>query len=92
VLTDADDDVAGNGAVAVASYSWWQRHGKDPAIVGKSVTLKARITPSWASRRPGFSESPWASRPISGFLFPWKRKFRRAGTASTTSGFNRFTS
>ena len=25
----------GSGAVAVASYSWWQRHGNDPAMVGK---------------------------------------------------------
>jgi predicted permease len=40
VLTDADDDVAGNGAVAVASYSWWQQHGKDPAIVGKAVSIQ----------------------------------------------------
>jgi predicted permease len=40
VITEGDDETAGNGTVAVASYSWWQRHGNDPAIVGKTVHIE----------------------------------------------------
>lgn len=40
MLTDADDQVPGSGTVAVASYSWWQRHGRDPAVVGKTIALE----------------------------------------------------
>jgi len=40
VLTGADDNVPGSGAVAVASYSWWQRHGSDPAMLGKAIRME----------------------------------------------------
>ena len=40
VLNDADDNVPGNGTVAVASYSWWQRHRRHPALVGKAVHIE----------------------------------------------------
>jgi predicted permease len=40
VLEDADDQAPGSGAVAVASYAWWQRHGSDPAVVGKAVHIE----------------------------------------------------
>jgi predicted permease len=40
MLTDADDRTPGSGAVAVASYSWWQRHGNDAAVVGKVVHIE----------------------------------------------------
>lgn len=40
VLTEADDQTPGNGTVAVASYSWWQHHGNDPATVGKTVRIE----------------------------------------------------
>jgi len=40
VLTEADDQAAGSGAVAVASYSWWQRHGSDPGLIGKTVHME----------------------------------------------------
>jgi predicted permease len=40
VLTDADDQTPGAGAVAVASYSWWERHGKDRALVSKAVQIE----------------------------------------------------
>jgi hypothetical protein len=39
-LTEADDQTPDSGAVAVASYSWWQRHGNDPAAVGKAVAIE----------------------------------------------------
>lgn len=40
VLSEADDKVPGNSAVAVASFSWWQRHGSDPAVMGKAVHIE----------------------------------------------------
>lgn len=40
MLDDADDRAPGAGTVAVASYSWWQRHGNNPAIVGKVVHIE----------------------------------------------------
>jgi predicted permease len=40
MINEADDQTPGNGAVAVASYSWWQRHGNDPATVGKTVHIE----------------------------------------------------
>ena len=40
MLNEADDKTPGAGAVAVASYAWWQRHGSDPAAVGKSVHIE----------------------------------------------------
>jgi predicted permease len=40
MLTDDDDRIPGSGAVAVASYAWWQRHGGDPADVGKAVHIE----------------------------------------------------
>jgi len=40
MLDDADDRAPGAGAVAVASYSWWQRHGSNPAMVGKIVHIE----------------------------------------------------
>jgi predicted permease len=39
-LTDADDQAPGAGAVAVASYAWWQRHGADPAVLGRTVDIE----------------------------------------------------
>jgi predicted permease len=41
-LTDADDLTPGGHPVAVASYSWWQRRlRRDPAAVGKTVTIRS---------------------------------------------------
>jgi predicted permease len=40
VLNDADDASSGSGTVAVASYSWWQRHGNDTAAVGKTIRIE----------------------------------------------------
>jgi predicted permease len=40
VLTEEDDQTPGAHPVAVASYSWWQnRFGRDPSVVGKTVTI-----------------------------------------------------
>ncbi len=41
-LTDADDQTPGGHPIAVASYSWWQRRlRRDPAAVGKTVTIRS---------------------------------------------------
>jgi predicted permease len=43
-LTSADDQTPGAHPVAVASFSWWQRRfGKDPSVVGKTVTIGATL-------------------------------------------------
>ncbi len=40
VITDADDQVAGQHPVAVVSHAWWESQlGADPAAVGKTVTI-----------------------------------------------------
>jgi predicted permease len=39
MINEADDQTSGSGAVAVASYSWWQRHGSDPATIGKTIHI-----------------------------------------------------
>src|SRR5262247_125091 len=41
VITDADDQVAGQHPVAVVSHAWWESQlGGDPAAVGKTVTIE----------------------------------------------------
>lgn len=43
-FTEAVDEPAGGHPVAIVSYSWWKRRfARDPAIVGKTVTLESRI-------------------------------------------------
>jgi len=40
VITEADDQFAGQHPVAVVSYPWWESQlGADPAAVGKTVTI-----------------------------------------------------
>jgi len=40
MLNESDDVTLGSGAVAVASHGWWQRHGNDPAAVGKAIHIE----------------------------------------------------
>jgi predicted permease len=54
VLTDADDGAPGAGTVAVASYAWWQRHGADPSMVGKSVHIEGTNYTIVGIAPPGF--------------------------------------
>ena len=43
-FTEAEDEPAGGHPVAVTSYFWWQRRfGRDPSIVGKTVTLGSTV-------------------------------------------------
>jgi len=54
LLTEADDQTPGSGAVAVASYSWWQRHGSDPAAVGKTIHIEGTDYTIAGIAPPGF--------------------------------------
>src|SRR5207302_2445927 len=38
-LTSGDDQTPGSGAVAVASYGWWMRQGRNPSVLGKTVRI-----------------------------------------------------
>jgi predicted permease len=40
VLNQSDDQVPGSGTVAVASNSWWLRHGRDPAVLDRPVRIE----------------------------------------------------
>jgi predicted permease len=43
-FTEAEDEPAGGHPVAMVSYSWWNRRfARDPAIVGKTVTLGSTV-------------------------------------------------
>src|SRR5208337_4271274 len=43
-FTEAEDEPAGGHPVAIVSYSWWNRRfARDPAIVGKTVTLGSMV-------------------------------------------------
>jgi predicted permease len=44
VFTEAEDEPAGGHPVATVSYSWWNRRfGRDPSILGKTVTLGSTV-------------------------------------------------
>ncbi len=44
LFTDADDQVLGGHPLAVISYKWWTaRFDRDPAILGKSLTLAGTV-------------------------------------------------
>src|SRR5213078_310380 len=43
-FTEAEDEPAGAHPVAMVSYSWWKRRfNRDPAVVGKTVTLGSTV-------------------------------------------------
>jgi predicted permease len=43
-FTETEDEPAGGHPAAIASYSWWKRRfGRDPSIVGKTVTLGSTV-------------------------------------------------
>jgi predicted permease len=55
VLTDADDQVLGGHPVAVINYAWWNsRFSRDPAIVGKTLTIAGTVYTIIGVTPPGF--------------------------------------
>jgi predicted permease len=62
-INEADDRTAGAGAVAVASYGWFQRHfGGNPAALGTTIHILDRDYTIVGVAQPGFAglapESP----------------------------------
>ena len=54
-LTETEDEPAGGHPVAMVSYSWWDRQSaRDPAIVGKTVTLGSTVYTIIGVTPPGF--------------------------------------
>jgi predicted permease len=54
-LTEAEDEPAGAHPVAIVSYSWWDRQSaRDPAIIGKTVTLGSMVYTIIGVTPPGF--------------------------------------
>lgn len=53
-LTEDDDRAPGAGPVAVASYAWWTRHGRDPAVLGKTVRIESTNYTVVGVAQPGF--------------------------------------
>src|SRR5437667_447349 len=44
LFTDADDQTPGGHPVAVATYSWWRRRfGRDPSIIGRTLTIQSTV-------------------------------------------------
>ncbi|MGD0221884.1 MAG: ABC transporter permease [Terriglobia bacterium] len=70
-FTEAEDAPAGGHAVAMVSYSWWNRRlARDPAAVGKTVTLGSTVYTIIGITPPGFfgtsvGESPDLWIPLS---------------------------
>jgi len=70
-FTAAEDEPGGGHPVAVVSYSWWDRRlARDPAIVGKTVTLGSTVYTIVGVTPPGFfgtavGESPDLWIPLS---------------------------
>jgi predicted permease len=54
-FTAAEDAPAGAHAVAVISDSWWKRRfNRDPGVVGKTITFRARVYTIIGVAPPGF--------------------------------------
>jgi len=54
-FTEAENEPAGGHPVAMVSYSWWDRRvARDPAIVGKTVTLGSTVYTIIGVTPPGF--------------------------------------
>jgi len=55
-IHDSDDGAFGSGPVAVASYSWFQRHlNGDPSALGKVIRIESQDYTLVGVARPGFS-------------------------------------
>jgi predicted permease len=54
-IGESDDQAAGAGSVAVASYSWFQRHFQgDPSALGKVIRIQSHDYTLVGVARPGF--------------------------------------
>ena len=53
-LDENDDRAPGAGPVAVASYAWWTRQGRDPAVIGKTIRIENTNYTVIGVAQPGF--------------------------------------
>ena len=53
-LDENDDRAPGAGPVAVASYAWWTSHGRDPAVLGKTLSIENSTYTLVGIAQPGF--------------------------------------
>jgi predicted permease len=53
-LDENDDRAPGAGPVAVVSYAWWTRQGRDPAVIGKSLRIEDSTYTVVGIAPPGF--------------------------------------
>jgi predicted permease len=54
MLDDNDDRAPGAGPVAVASYAWWTRQGRDPSVLGKTIRIENTDYTVIGVSQPGF--------------------------------------
>lgn len=63
-LNEGDDNSKGGHPVAVVSYEWWTRvQGRDPAVLGKKVTLGATVFSIVGVAPPEFFGTKVGTRP-----------------------------
>ncbi|MGO9338669.1 MAG: ADOP family duplicated permease [Terracidiphilus sp.] len=54
LLSVGDDQTPGSGAVVVASFAWWQRHGNDAGVLGKTIRIEGTNYTIVGVAPPGF--------------------------------------
>ncbi len=65
LLTPDDDKVIGANFVAVISYAFWENHfGRDPGIVGQSVTVNGKAYAIVGVAPEGFEGTTAGTRPL----------------------------
>jgi MacB-like protein len=90
-ISESDDSVEGAGPVAVASYSWFQRHfNGDPSALGKVIRIQSHDYTLVGVAKPGFYGVTVGQSTDCGFRSRWrKRSLVPAGMVSATSSFSR---
>jgi hypothetical protein len=91
IVEESDDSVPDSGAVAVASYTWFQRHFHgDSSALGKVIRIQSHDYTLVGVAKPGFYGVTAANRLISLFRSPWRRpSLVPVGMASVTNCFSR---
>ena len=68
-FTPEEERPGRSALVAVASHGYWQRHGTDPALVGRTVTMNGRLFTVVGIAPPGFRGTT-AGGPLPEFWVP----------------------
>ena len=62
-FTPAEERPGSQAQVAVASHTYWQRHGSDPGLVGRTVSINGRLFTVVGVAPPGFAGTSPALAP-----------------------------